>query len=57
MKVESTRVVDGLDLGGGRREVKDDANVYGLSYYEAGTAMTERRKTLNRTDFGAQVKT
>lgn len=32
LKVESTRVVDGLDLGGGRREGKDDSKVYGLSY-------------------------
>lgn len=32
LKVESTRLVDGLDLGGGRREVKDDSQVYGLSY-------------------------
>lgn len=32
LKVESTGEVDGLDLGGGRREVKDDSKAYGLSY-------------------------
>ena len=33
LKAESIRLLDGLDLGcGGRREVKDDSRVCGLSY-------------------------